>query len=243
MATLLVDADILVYKVSSSTEEPTNWEGDYWTMHCDFAQTKKIIADTIDALVDKVKVDEIKLCFSDKKNFRKDINLEYKLTRKKTRKPMCYVPALEFCKDTYTTIQYPSLEADDVMGILASGNKDNIIYSEDKDMYTIPGLHWDIKKETVWEQSESQADYYFFKQTLTGDHVDGYPGCPTIGPKKAETILESLTSSEMWDAVVNAYKGRGYGENYALLQARMARILRDGEYVDNQPVLWSPNGN
>ena len=70
MATLLVDADILVYKVSSSTEEPTNWEGDFWTMHCDFAQTKKIIADTIDALVDKVKVDEIKLCFSDKKNFR-----------------------------------------------------------------------------------------------------------------------------------------------------------------------------
>ena len=47
----------------------------------------------------------------------------------------------------------------------------------------------------------------------------------------------------MWDAVVKAYKGRGYGENYALLQARMARILRDGEYVNNQPVLWSPNGN
>ena len=243
MATLLVDADIMVYKITSSTEEPTNWDGDLWTMHCDFAQAKKNISDTIDALVDKVKVDSVILCFSDKLNFRKDINLEYKLTRKKTRKPMCYVPALEFCKENYKYEIKPKLEADDVMGIMASGDHENIIYSEDKDLLTIPGLHWDIKKEVVWEQSKDHADYNFYKQTLTGDTTDGYNGCPTIGPKRAEAILENLTPSEMWSAVVDTYKSRMFGENYALLQARMARILRDGEYINNEPVLWSPHVN
>ena len=212
MATLLVDADIMVYKITSSTEEPTNWDGDLWTMHCDFAQAKKNISDTIDALVDKVKVDSVILCFSDKLNFRKDINLEYKLTRKKTRKPMCYVPALEFCKENYKYEIKPKLEADDVMGIMASGDDEYIIYSEDKDL-------------------------------LTGDTTDGYNGCPTIGPKRAEAILENLTPSEMWSAVVDTYKSRMFGENYALLQARMARILRDGEYINNEPVLWSPHVN
>jgi len=243
MATLLIDADIMVYKITSSVEEPVNWDSDLWTLHCDFAQVKKIICDTVDALVDKTKVDEAQLCFSDKKNFRKDINIAYKLSRKKTRKPMCFVPALEYCKEEFNCVQYPMLEADDVMGILASKDDKYIIYSEDKDMYTIPGLHWDISKEVVWEQSKEQADYHFYTQTLTGDATDGYPGCPGIGPKKAEKILESLSSNEMWDAVVETYKTRQLGEHYALLQARMARILRDGEYVDNQPILWSPYAN
>jgi hypothetical protein len=39
------------------------------------------------------------------------------------------------------------------------------------------------------EITEAQADRFHMIQTLTGDVTDGYPGCPGIGPVKAEQIL------------------------------------------------------
>ncbi len=240
---LLVDADLLVYKTSSVTEVPINWEGDFWTLHCDFAQTKKLISDQIHALVDKVKANDVLLCFSHYDNFRKLINPEYKLNRKKVRKPMCLNPAKEYCKQEFKWLEKPWLEADDVMGILATKESESkyVIFSEDKDLLTIPGFHWDAENETIWEQTKEVADYTFYKQILTGDSTDNYSGCPGIGPKKAEdTLQNSKTEVEMWNSVISAFKAKKLSKNFAITQARMARILRCGEYIVNEPIYWNP---
>jgi DNA polymerase-1 len=74
-------------------------------------------------------------------------------------------------------------------------------------------------------------------QTLTGDRVDGYPGCPGIGPARAEKIVDGG-----WDAVVDTYAKAGLNESVALVQARMAYILRKGDYIksSSRVRLWTP---
>ena len=44
----------------------------------------------------------------------------------------------------------------------------------------------------------------------------------------------------MWQAVINTYKSKGYTEDGALLNARMARILRaeDYDFKNKEVKLW-----
>lgn len=244
---LLIDADIAIYKATTANEVPINWEGDLWTLHCDLAKVKCDIDDFVENIKEQAKADEVTMCISHQNNFRKLLNPEYKANRKATRKPMCFVPAKEYVMKNYHYEIQPWLEADDVIGILATydNGEERIVVSEDKDLLTIPGMHWDIKNQTLWEQDKDTADYLFYKQALTGDSVDNYQGCPGIGPKKAEKILNECEDfgfepKHVWKAIVTAYENAGLNEDDALLQARMARILRHGEYVMSEPLYWSP---
>ena len=92
-------------------------------------------------------------------------------------------------------------------------------------------------------------------QTLTGDTTDGYTGCPGIGPKTAEKILQAALAEGTteanpaqlreiyWQHVVKAYAKAGLSEEEALTQARVARICRNSDYdfKTKQVILWSPN--
>ena len=98
---------------------------------------------------------------------------------------------------------------------------------------------------TVKEITKEEADYWFMIQSLTGDAVDGYSGCPSIGIKTAEKILGddiNVPILELWDKVVHTYQKKGYTEAEALQQARCARILRKGEYnrKKGEVKLWQP---
>ena len=83
----------------------------------------------------------------------------------------------------------------------------------------------------------------FFFQTLVGDSVDNYKGCPGIGPKKATELL--LSKGVKWQTIIDAYDKAGLSEDHALVQARVARILRYNDYDhDKQEVkLWEPSRN
>jgi DNA polymerase-1 len=90
-------------------------------------------------------------------------------------------------------------------------------------------------------------------QVLTGDTCDGYSGCPGIGKKKAEKILNEaidsysgdfVTKEEfIWSFIIPAYLSKGLSEEDALTQARVARILRkdDYDFKKGEVKLWSPN--
>jgi DNA polymerase-1 len=111
----------------------------------------------------------------------------------------------------------------------------------DKDLRQIPGIHYNWKKERVLDVSPRQADYWFYFQVLTGDSTDGYAGCPGIGVRRAERVLED-SDPDPWACVVAAFESRGLTEEDALVQARVARILRvdDYDFEEAQPILWSP---
>src|SRR5690606_15306825 len=92
------------------------------------------------------------------------------------------------------------------------------------------------------EVSEEEADRYFYMQVLTGDPTDGYSGCPGIGPKRAERLLDGVGLEDMWSVIVETYEAKGLTEEDALQQARVARILRKNDYdfKNKSPMLWAP---
>ena len=237
MTLLLIDGDIVAYKAAASAETPINWGDGLWTLHCYEQDVAIRLDEQVDKLVNEAPVQDCIVALSDKENYRKELAPYYKANRKTTRKPMLLQWAKEYLQSKYNTVMYRRLEADDVLGILGTANTDTIIWSEDKDLRTVPAKHW-IDGDVV-EISEEEADYNFLTQTLVGDATDNYKGCPSVGYKTAEKILEF---GDGWGAVVRAFISKGLSEEVALENARLARILRNGEYdTDTGEVkLWTP---
>jgi DNA polymerase-1 len=237
--TLLIDGDIVVYQYSSTVEHEIDWGDDVWSLWADAKEAQQLILQYLDILVEETAADDFIFCFSDKDNFRKDIDSTYKSNRKGKRKPVCYKALKEWIQDQYKTETWNRLEADDVMGIMATADMlagEKVIVSEDKDMKTIPGLLW--RSGEMLNISQEQADYNHLYQTLVGDATDGYPGLRGVGDKRATELLKTPT----WETVIKAFEKAGQTEEDALVQARLARILRASDYnfEFDQPIIWSP---
>ena len=141
--TLLVDGDIVCYRIATGIEEATEWEDDMWTLHSDAKLGKEILDNSLNRYLKELNCNNIVIALSDKNNFRKKLLPEYKSHRKKIRKPIIVKPLKEYIYKKYSTYRLPDLEGDDTLGILATSKyKDNcVILSSDKDMRTIPCFH------------------------------------------------------------------------------------------------------
>lgn len=121
-----------------------------------------------------------------------------------------------------------------------------------------------VREVTPWE-----AQRFHIKQTLMGDATDGYPGCPLIGKTRAEELLESPVllrpthgvitrginkgnsvtrwvsepTNDLWAMVVTHYQKGEQGETEALVNARLAHILRHEDYnrETGAITLWTPD--
>ena len=239
MKTLLIDGDIFIYQTAAAVEEPIDWGDDIWTLHGDMTLARQTFDLEMSKLQEHLGVEKITIALSDSKNnWRKGVLDTYKNNRKGKRKPVVYVPLRDHAEEHYDSVCLPNLEADDVLGIMAKDDGSTVIVSDDKDLKTIPGVLYIPHESKTVEISLEEADRNHLIQTLTGDSADGYKGCPGVGPVKAARILEECT----WDEVLGAYTKAGLNESVALTQARVARILRDGEYdFDTNVVnLWNP---
>jgi DNA polymerase-1 len=86
---------------------------------------------------------------------------------------------------------------------------------------------------TIEQIPEKIANYNFMIQTMMGDKVDGYDGIEGVGIKTAEKLIKKYTNVtllDLWKIVKGIYKEKGYTQAEALQQARVAHILRHGEY-------------
>ena len=81
---------------------------------------------------------------------------------------MCLAPLIDFVKEEYNHVILDTIEADDVMGILATQDPDKyLIVSDDKDMLTIPDARiW--KDGEVVHITEQEAYEHFITQALKG---------------------------------------------------------------------------
>lgn len=259
MRKLLIDADVYAYQAASACEVATDWGDGYWTWHCDINEVKATFLRSIEELMDTFGADDKVLCLTDSEgNFRKKILPTYKGNRSNIKKPLVLKEIRNWLVEEHGAYLKPHLEGDDCLGILATmkTREERIIVSIDKDMKTIPALVSRGDPADLRQIEPDEADYWHMYQTLTGDTTDGYSGCPGIGPKKAEALLDKDhlwktfgTSYEdepwprlRWECVVAAYESKGLTEADALVQARVARILRSSDYdfKNKEPILWTP---
>jgi 5'-3' exonuclease len=235
---LRIDADFYGYRTCQVNETELDWGADVITIHSNFKEVVRCFQAEIDRLKRRFDTDRVLLFFSDSKNFRKTIDPEYKGKRTK-RKPVGYKRLLEWCHDHYKTIRYENVEADDALGLECHLDpSDFILISPDKDMKQISCNLFNGDELTYTTPEE--ADYWFWRQCLTGDPVDGYKGVPGIGAKGAEKILAK--AEDPWQSVVASYEKAGLSLDDAIRNARLARILRPGEYnsTTKEPILWTP---
>ncbi len=256
----LIDADILAYQAAAVSETPIDWEDGMWTLHAFEQEAINAFESTLKTILSKVEATQCLLAFSDKDNWRKEVLPSYKSNRSGVRKPLLLKFIREYAMKAHPSVTMPTLEGDDVIGIYATYKskldpvREFIICSLDKDLKTIPGKHFNFGRDEFFEISEHQADKYHMIQTLTGDTTDGYTGCPGVGPVGAEKILQKALDEGTpwanpkqlrelyWQHVVKAYEKAGFGEEEALTQARVARILRAEDYDDisKKVILWTP---
>ena len=241
---MIVDGDLLAYKITSALEEPIDWGNDVWTLHSDLKTGKELWSQQINYYKNYTNSKDVIIAFSDTKNFRKEIDKTYKSYRKAIRKPICYRPLRNWIEKNYENVSFPNCEGDDVIGLLATHYHatNNVIISGDKDMRTIPTWHCFIGDDSLEYVDEAQADYNFCTQVLTGDQADGYKGCVGVGAVKASRVLNNKKNiDELWEAVVLEYERNDQSYEDAYHQARLARILRKGEYdfTNNEIKLWN----
>lgn len=248
--TILLDADIVAFKFACTSEQKVDWEDGEFTVHPNEALGIESVNQYVDQLMSDLKADDLIVCLTHETNFRYEVYPHYKHNRIGSYRPANLKPLKEYLKHSFKSYEKPGLEADDCLGILAThpslvqGRK--VIVTTDKDLRTVPGLHYNPDKDAqIVEQPEAAADYFFYTQVLTGDPTDGYPGCRNVGPKRAEKILNGVFEDgpeATWQAILEAYEAKGFDEDFALSQARVARICRhvDYDFKRKKVKLWTP---
>lgn len=239
---LLIDMDFFLYRAASAAEIEIDYSPDLTVIVGDFNEGKKIVRAEIRKLCTRFDTEDVLLCLTDVTNFRKAVAETYKGNRTK-RKPAGYKKLKQWAMATWPSVLKPGLEADDVLGILATkGDIDNfVLVSPDKDMEQIPCRIYNLKDE--FTQTPEAAEMKLWEQTLTGDATDGYPGCKGIGPKKAAAILASVKDGDYWGRIVETYEKAGLSEDDALQTLRLARILQveDWDAEAQKPILINPH--
>lgn len=251
MTTLLIDADGVAFKAAAAVQKTIRWDDDILTTHADLNEAKDAFEQLLATYV-RVAGDEsaeIILCYScpSRHYFRHDLLETYKGNRKDAP-PLALRPLKEWSSEKWETKTKPNLEADDVLGILAThktlikGNK--IIVSGDKDLQQIPCLHINTNDVDlgVFRVAPAYGREFLWTQVLCGDTTDNYPGCPGIGKVKAQKILSGVTGEAQYAAAVLAAfeKAKLTAEDMAI-QVNVARILTASDYnfKAKEPILWS----
>lgn len=151
----------------------------------------------IDAAVAGLKrrhgADAARLAFSEPPYWRAQLYPAYKAHRRRPPHADALAEARAHCRRVYDCWSTPGFEADDGLGLWLtepSFGEERVCWSTDKDLLSVPGLHargdGALRRVTA-----AAADRRHLLQTLTGDAVDGYPGCPGVGPKTAAAFLDA----------------------------------------------------
>ncbi|MCF4099801.1 hypothetical protein [Maritalea mediterranea] len=266
MSRLLIDGDMIVYRSCVAVEKDTRFEDRYHILMSDEEDAWYVFENTLADLTDLAYTDDVLFCFSDPNTtFRKQWFPElYKDNRKAMRKPLAYWDVKKRIEESFPTDERPLLEADDLLGILATSNPGDIIWSLDKDLKQIPALH--LFDDEIVEISEEEGDLFFYAQTIAGDVTDGYKGAEgfgmtsaerllrnklkyasyehelTRGPRKGQTEIrwKEVDAETPWETVTSVFEKAGQTEQDALMNAQMAKILRANDYVNGEIKRWTP---
>lgn len=249
---LLVDADVVCYKMAYSCTDKFDFgdddeEGVVEVYRPEEARAR--IDGYLEELVSRFRASELVVCLSSRENFRKELAPYYK--SKRGPKPALWETTRSYLESEqidYKVVIYNRLEGDDVIGLLHTGPylDQSVMVTIDKDLKTIPGrVFFENKDRGIEVYSPRQAALFHLSQVVTGDSTDCYPGLPGAGPARWTKIAAEWDGKEilgLWELIVKAYEAKKLTEEDALLQARLAFILREGFYhhKSSKVIPWMP---
>ncbi len=238
--TLLIDGDIYAYQGAAGAEEAVNFGGDdddscRWTVSADLATARKYVDRALEELMDTLGGTKMVVTLSDSVNWRKDILPTYKSNRATTRRPIILPQVRQYVREKFSAFQRPKLEGDDLLGILSGLHELNpgekVMVTLDKDMSTLPGLHYRPHKAVlgIFEVTTKEADLFHLRQGLAGDATDGYSGCPGWGMTTAEEFLNEpfMLRKETY----TVQKGPNAG-------TEKSRWMKDAIDITSPAVMW-----
>jgi len=223
MSHILVDGDIIGYRIGFSTEE----------------ENEKIAISRVATFVETMLWEDLEAetyqgYLTGKDNFRNDIarTAPYKGNRT-APKPKHLQLIRDYLVSAWDFQVSVGQEADDSIAIEhTKRNCESIVASIDKDFMQLKGNHWNfVKKEMIFVTDE-EAITNFYMQVLTGDRTDNIIGLKGVGPVKAKQRLAGCASAaDMYLACVEAYGG---SEERVIENCRLLHLRR----TENE--MWEP---
>ena len=204
--------------------------------------------------------DCITVCFDPKGGtFRHKQFPTYKAQREATPEDITFaVPWIKKIIEAYRIpiIEVPNYEADDVVGTMSrladeSGEFETFMMSPDKDYAQLVTDHSVIFKPKSFGPGYEILDRdavlkkYGLKRTsqvidmlgLQGDSADNIPGCPGVGPKTAQKLIEDFDSVENMISVVEAAVAEGKKELPNLKKGMFAKVAENIQQIKDSKYL------
>src|ERR1035437_7621526 len=119
---LLVDGDQFVWRACAATEREVRFDEENFILASNAVEAWDTIVGSLRNITEHFNNKDMVVTLSDysKPCFRYSVDPTYKGNRKETRKPLCFWDVRRRLEDEYECIMFPGLEADDVMGIVAT---------------------------------------------------------------------------------------------------------------------------
>lgn len=193
----LIDADRYKHVVTYRMYQRVMEDGEERTK----ALVREIVDDYLyEDIFSKFKAKANIFCFSapSKDVFRNHISQEKQYKGNRYNKPDNYfyegkyedtAYVFEYINDTYPTLVFDDLEADDILSMLQNED-DTFIFSHDKDLKQVPGWHFNMNDWLLEYTTEEEGFAMLMDQMLTGDTTDNIPGLKGFGPKALEKFRE-----------------------------------------------------
>jgi len=220
-----------------------DWVDEEWKSELELEPFKncKFILDTkIEEVLHETKSEKAVICLTPSHTFRHDVAFTrvYKGNRKDSPKPEYAEEIIKYFEKAYDVALVEGLEADDIMGMNATGN---VIATNDKDLNMVPGEHYNFSTSDHFFVGDQEADEWFYIQLLAGDTTDNIVGIPGLGMAKAKKIVEEYTMDylEGWAedlvAVISAHYEEQYEDWRDVMEehAKLIYILRPGDTPDS----------
>ena len=126
-----------------------------------------------------------------KGNFRYTTDSEYKANRPK-ESPEWWAPVKKYMMLHWNAVEVNGIEVDDAVNITRLRIEDSFIYAIDNDLLGLEGTHYNWRKNAWITVDESEAEYKFWSDMITGQKGDNVKGIPGKGPRFVEKLFLNI---------------------------------------------------
>ena len=221
----------LINELGLIVDKEYDWDAD-WDIVEEiepFKNVKFLLNNYIKEICELTKSEDYEVYLTPSKTFRHDIAVTAPYKAGRPPPPHHKEEARAYLFKAHKAQEGNNIEADDLLGL--NQTTETCIASVDKDLYMIPGRHYDIVKQEKLLIDLQAADDWFFTQLISGDRTDNIKGLSGYGAKKAADIVAAFDGDHMGlvQHISELYEAEYGGPEAMIEHAQLVYILRPGD--------------